>query len=721
MKGLLIVLFLFITPEIFSFNTPDDKRFTGKIVGEDTEPLTGVNVYTTDRSKYTISDENGMFAIDISNSDTVVISMVGLERKYYAGSEVENNKLVIIVLTNNNVLSEIIATPPKALSSNYSTIELDKYSILLNPMADGDALKAITLLPYSTAIDESASPSLRGSSDKRSVVVINGVPVTNPIRNTESDGTGGFSLFSTDIIKTQTVYASNPPVIYGNSTGGTIDIETNDKLENENIQLSTHLAGSGVFLNKQLSAKLMVQLFTNAMYSGLLLKVNPQIPDIKDFKTIDVGTNVAYEINEKNKVKSYIAGYGEKFNSTNRTYAFSDNFFFENKRAFIVNNYRHLGSKGVLNISNLVDFSDNTTEYGILDFTNKQDRYFIGLNYMIQFRSTFSFVTGTDFDYQRNKLKGTAPTLFYDLSKDAPHISVDTAQTLKKLDFFLYAKWDFHPQWGFSAGLRTNVPMDNQEYLLNKQFSFVFTPNKKNSFILGLGDYYNYADFNTYTMSYNLLKSRQISLDYIYSDKKRYISSAVYYKEEKGNTAVFGDYTVVNSPKYKILGIELFYERYLGKYFKLSTGYTFLKNKMYTNGDRYNATNDFPYLVKASLSYNNPKSVNTAITFITRSGQYYTDVIDSRYDNESAMYYPIIGRYNNVRFNSYKNITFNINKIFYIKKHAVVAFITLSNLLDSSNQQQAYYNSDYKIKKYTIYSPFTFYMGAMYQYYFKTD
>jgi hypothetical protein len=82
------------------------------------------------------------------------------------------------------------------------------------------------------------------------------------------------------------------------------------------------------------------------------------------------------------------------------------------------------------------------------------------------------------------------------------------------------------------------------------------------------------------------------------------------------------------------------------------------------------------------------------------------------------MYYPIIGRYNNVRFNSYKNITFNVNKIFYIKKHAVVAFITLSNLLDSTNQQQAYYNSDYTIKKYTNYSPFTFYTGIMYQYYF---
>ena len=72
---------------------------------------------------------------------------------------------------------------------------------------------------------------MRGGSADRSRVFINGSPVLNPVRNGQDNGMGNFSILNTEIIDKQYVYASNPPLIYGNSSAGIVDIETNKNLQ----------------------------------------------------------------------------------------------------------------------------------------------------------------------------------------------------------------------------------------------------------------------------------------------------------------------------------------------------------------------------------------------------------------------------------------------------------------------------------------------------------
>ena len=89
-----------------------------------------------------------------------------------------------------------------------------------NPLAAGDALKAITILPSSTNTDETANPALRGSSADRTRIMFNGVPIYSPVRNSQLNGLGNFSLFNTEMIHNMYVYASNPPLTFGNTSAG---------------------------------------------------------------------------------------------------------------------------------------------------------------------------------------------------------------------------------------------------------------------------------------------------------------------------------------------------------------------------------------------------------------------------------------------------------------------------------------------------------------------
>jgi len=60
-------------------------------------------------------------------------------------------------------LEEVVIRGEDPISSRFSVTKIEKFDVYLNPISQGDPLKAITILPSSTTIDESAIPSLRGS------------------------------------------------------------------------------------------------------------------------------------------------------------------------------------------------------------------------------------------------------------------------------------------------------------------------------------------------------------------------------------------------------------------------------------------------------------------------------------------------------------------------------------------------------------------------------
>ena len=230
------------------------------------------NVYLkSSPQKGTTTDFDGTFSLQVKDlNDTLVVSFIGLETKEIPLVSINFNKpLIVILAENQHALAEVIITAQDPISEQFSVVTLKKLDIYFNPVSQGDPLKAITTLPASTTTDETANPSLRGSSANRSRVVLNGVPVYNPVRASQLNNQGFFSLFNPEIIDKMYVYASNPPLTYGNTSAGLVEIQTNKELTANQLQLSASLASTGVFLSQQLKKEVsFIQVYGNYQFFG---------------------------------------------------------------------------------------------------------------------------------------------------------------------------------------------------------------------------------------------------------------------------------------------------------------------------------------------------------------------------------------------------------------------------------------------------------------------
>ena len=222
------LFFLFLMWNISLFCQKNE----GIVKDQNNRPIFAANVYLKNKLNVgSTTDFNGK--VDLStyilkhNTDTLVISSVGFEVLLVDISRLSKNKINEFILKPLNInLNEVVLTYKDPISIQFSVNKLSSLDVYLNPLANGDPLKAIALLPSSTNINENSNPVLRGSSANRSSVILNGVPIINPIKNSQVNSVGNFSLFNTEIIDKQYIYASNPPLTYGGASAGLIEIET---------------------------------------------------------------------------------------------------------------------------------------------------------------------------------------------------------------------------------------------------------------------------------------------------------------------------------------------------------------------------------------------------------------------------------------------------------------------------------------------------------------
>ncbi len=171
--------FLVILLSVLSYTSFSQSTINGLVKDEKGEPIFAVNVYLKSfPQKGTTTDFNGNFNLIIDDlGDTLLVSYIGYETKEILLSTVDFSKPLIIVLNKNSQnLEEVIIKASDPISEKFSVVKMKKMDIYLNPISQGDPLKAITVLPASTTTDETANPSLRGSSSDRTRVMLNRVP-----------------------------------------------------------------------------------------------------------------------------------------------------------------------------------------------------------------------------------------------------------------------------------------------------------------------------------------------------------------------------------------------------------------------------------------------------------------------------------------------------------------------------------------------------------------
>ncbi|MEO0573226.1 MAG: carboxypeptidase-like regulatory domain-containing protein [Bacteroidota bacterium] len=116
-------------------------------------PIFAANVFLKSKPQLgTTTDFNGAFQLElISEDDILVVSYIGYANLETPLGQLQKDKINELILVRSaQTLDEVILLGPDPISDKFSVQKLEKLDIYLNPIAQGDPLKAITILPASS-------------------------------------------------------------------------------------------------------------------------------------------------------------------------------------------------------------------------------------------------------------------------------------------------------------------------------------------------------------------------------------------------------------------------------------------------------------------------------------------------------------------------------------------------------------------------------------------
>lgn len=711
--------YIFVVLCFISFYSFGQRTLKGTVQDKKGEPVFAANTYLKSVPEEGVTTNfDGNFSLSVTNlNDTLVVSFIGYEIKKIPLSAIDiTQKITVILEETAQTLSEVIITAKDPISEQFAVTKIDKIKgIYLNPVSKGDPLKAITVLPSSTNTDETANPSLRGSSAERSRVILNGVPVYKPTRANNLNNQGFFSLFNAEIIDNLYVYASNPPLTYGSTSAGLVEIQTLRNLEANQLQVSASLASLGVFLSQNIRKDTsFIQVYGNYQFSDAFLAIQKnKLPNIKNFYTKDAGINFHTKIGKRIEFNSYNYFIDESFNGYAQSFNYKGTVSTLNRRIFTVNNFRYHSKKGVLSINSGTNNAKQNYKFANIKSAQKTNQVYTSIDYKWQLLESTNLQFGASYDYHRNRFADSIPTHYYALSPDLPSYFSETSVRNHILEAYLYTNWDINDKFTFSSGMRSNFPLKNQKYYFSSQIGLKYRLNSRNAFLLSGGKYHNYSMPSYYSKTYNLLSSHQLALDYSYEFKNILLKTAAYFKNETGGkpTNIFFKTDQVNT-----LGLEFYLEYNFYKYFKFSLSNSFINQKVTINNKKYNGSNHFNYFLKSTIQYNNPKLFSVALTYTTRPGIYYNEITGSVFKDNSGFYEPVFStNLFGAQYGNYNRLDASLSKYIKFKKNALITFASVSNIFDTKNEKIALYNTDYSKKYFDFYQFRSVYFGVVWQ------
>lgn len=711
------IYFILIFLSCIINNLQAQKVIKGLVVDSVSQnPLFAVTVYLKgDSSVHTITDFDGCFNITMNSNDTIVCSFIGYSTKYtFINLQNDINEVIINMQSKSVDLEEVVIFGKDPISQQFAAEKNTRMDVYLNPNSQGDFLKAITSLASSTTIDESASPSLRGSGASSSTILLNNVPIENPVRFGDLNSQGLFSVFNPEIIDKQYVYSSNPPLIYGNSTAGLVQLHTNSNTDINQVQLSLGLGNLGMLGSyNSKSNKTLIQGYFNHQFSDWFLALNGKsYPQIDYFKSNDFGINFSSKISRQIEFKSYHYYIDEKYLGNQEEYCYNGKISTTNKRYFTVNNVGVKFKKTSIELNNGFDMYNTDYQYGNICSKNFNFKSYTAVDFKFFPNNLLKFQLGFSHVYNNNHLKSNIPEFYYALEPSAPTVSKDISLHSNILETYSYIKYDLANKWSFSAGARFNIPIEDIPFYYSYQLGINFFPNNKNNFIFGIGRYNRNELPTYYTPKYRTITGKQISLDYSFQYKDFNLKSAVYYKTEEGPSYSNSLFNILAN-KITTYGLELSIEQILYKYYKYSVAFSSVHQNMYVDDYVVNGWSDLNYFLKLCIEYNNPQFINIAISCTARPGLYYHTIVKGKFNHLVNKYEPEVLSLNSSQYHKYNRFDLTISKYIPLKKLSLSTFISVYNLFNNKNQKNVLYSDDYSVRGYDYYQLRSIYGGLI--------
>jgi hypothetical protein len=680
---------------------------SGRITDKKGEPLFAVNIYLkSDITTGVASDLDGSFKINYTSKvDTIVVSFLGFESQYLATKDIDGDYLEIKLKQSSLNFEQITVLAQEPISEEFAVGKLEKLDIYFDPFAQGDALRSVSTSPYATTVDESANPSLRGSSADRSNVFFNGVPIYNPVRNSQINGIGNFSIFNTELIDNQYIYPSNPPLTYGNTSAGVVAIESTKKLESNEVQVSTTLASAGLLVSQNLSSNSFIQAFTNYQFSGPFVSLNKSsLENLNNFGSWDAGINFHTNLG-KWSYNSFVYLIDEYYDVSVNQFTFESNALANKQRLYTVQNLYTLFESGKLSIDLGYNNSKSSFAFGNLHTNRKNQDYFASIRYKHYFVNEVSLETGFTYDQQTIHFRDSIPKFYYALSPSSPNVFEPSDSQRVLPESFIYLRKKLNSKWRMHAGLRTNFKMTSQ------QVGISYQPASSSRLILSGGNYYSYTRPSYNLRNFALLRSNQIALDYDYTMENLNLQAAIYYKRETGERSFdfFFPVEQVNT-----FGLEFFVDWDLHAFWNFTFSNNFIDQRQNIFGQSYPGNFDFNYFIKSALTFSHPRWPSIVLSYIGRPGGRYNRIMGGELDSSTNFYVPQFeDQIYGANFNTYNRIDLALSRYFQIGNQSIVCFINLANIFDQKNQQEATYTRDYSQEEFTYFQQRSIFFGVV--------
>ena len=690
-----VVIYLLISSSIVAQNI----RISGSVYDYQGKPIFAANIYLKNNlDKGCTSDLDGFFSFDImldNMKDTLAVSFIGYEKKVIPLAVIDVNKPIYIRLKEDqNTLTEIVVKTNPSLSKEFSIQNVSKLDIYSTPTASGDVLKMITTLPASTNTTESANPELRGSSSDMSRVVLNDVPIYNPVRNSQISGMGNFSLLNTELVSNLNIYASNPPLIYGNSTAGLVEVETIKQLKSNQTQLTTSLANIGLLHSQQLKKKSFIQLYGNYQFSNPYISINKNnIDNLESFSSKDIGLNFHVEAVKGLTLNLYSYFIDEKYLSGEYLYTYYGDMSAKKKRNFNVLNVKIRTDKTVFSYSSGTNFSVTEYKFGNINSRQNDKQLYNCMDVKHFINESFYIQAGLTSDFNTINFSNQFSYFYYAVSPNDSFYVFDNKINNHSLESFFYGRLRLSSKIILGGGVRKNIPIKGQRSYISFQTSLRCAIDTKNSILLSGGKYNGYSVPIYFMQDFTPIASNQLAFEYRFNKDGLQFGGSTYLKDEN-YSQYYTDIGKIQNTRKTIKGVELFGEKSVNN-LNFSVSYTYLHSEINRDGKWYRAPNMMSYLMKISTTYSNIKYGIVGLSFFTRPGHYYTPVISSLKNSNVAAYEPITGVYNSSQYNSYLSLDFTYSKLIKYKDSNVICFINIRNILNNKNKMENIYNSDY--------------------------